>query len=92
MRIGVVFPQTEIGADRGAIREYTLRAEALGFTHLLINVREMSRLAPSYPVLPWASPEGRNRFVELTRLLGKPVVLEGSIVVYDLGEPTAGAR
>jgi probable F420-dependent oxidoreductase len=35
MNIGVVFPQTEIGADRGAIREYALRVEALGFTHLL---------------------------------------------------------
>jgi probable F420-dependent oxidoreductase len=35
MQIGVVFPQTEIGADRGAVREYALRAEALGFSHLL---------------------------------------------------------
>src|ERR1700690_84117 len=35
MRIGVVFPQTEIGADRGAIREYVQRVEALGYTHLL---------------------------------------------------------
>ena len=35
MNIGVVFPQTEIGADRGAIREYALRVEELGFTHLL---------------------------------------------------------
>jgi alkanesulfonate monooxygenase SsuD/methylene tetrahydromethanopterin reductase-like flavin-dependent oxidoreductase (luciferase family) len=35
MRIGVVFPQTEIGADRGAIRAYGQRVEKLGFTHLL---------------------------------------------------------
>lgn len=35
MQIGVVFPQTEIGADRGAIREYAQRVEALGFAHLL---------------------------------------------------------
>jgi probable F420-dependent oxidoreductase len=35
MNIGVVFPQTEIGGDRGAVREYALRAEELGFTHLL---------------------------------------------------------
>src|ERR1043166_769558 len=35
MRIGVVFPQTEIGADRGAVRAYTERVEELGFTHLL---------------------------------------------------------
>jgi len=35
MRIGVVFPQTEIGADAGAVRAYAEHAEGLGFTHLL---------------------------------------------------------
>jgi probable F420-dependent oxidoreductase len=35
VNIGVVFPQTEIGADRGAIRTYAERVEELGFTHLL---------------------------------------------------------
>ena len=35
MQIGVVFPQTEIGADRGAIRAYAERVEELGFAHLL---------------------------------------------------------
>jgi probable F420-dependent oxidoreductase len=35
MRIGVVFPQTEIGADAGAVRAYAERVEGLGFTHLL---------------------------------------------------------
>src|SRR6201999_1584906 len=35
MRIGVVFPQTEIGADAGAVRSYAEHAEALGFAHLL---------------------------------------------------------
>ena len=35
MQIGVVFPQTEIGADRGAVRAYAERIEALGFEHLL---------------------------------------------------------
>ena len=35
MRIGVVFPQTEIGADPGAIRAYAQHAEDLGYTHLL---------------------------------------------------------
>jgi probable F420-dependent oxidoreductase len=35
MRIGVVFPQTEIGADVGALRSYAERVEELGFTHLL---------------------------------------------------------
>jgi probable F420-dependent oxidoreductase len=35
MQIGVVFPQTEIGADVGAVRAYGERVEQLGFQHLL---------------------------------------------------------
>jgi probable F420-dependent oxidoreductase len=35
MRIGVVFPQTELGGDVGAVRAYGLRVEELGFSHLL---------------------------------------------------------
>jgi probable F420-dependent oxidoreductase len=35
MNIGVVFPQTEIGADAGAVRAYGQRVEELGFTHVL---------------------------------------------------------
>jgi probable F420-dependent oxidoreductase len=35
VQIGVVFPQTEIGADRGAVRAYAERVEELGFRHVL---------------------------------------------------------
>ena len=35
MRIGVVFPQTELGGDASAVRTYGTRVEELGFTHLL---------------------------------------------------------
>jgi probable F420-dependent oxidoreductase len=35
MRIGVVFPQTELGGDAGAVRAYAQGTEELGFTHLL---------------------------------------------------------
>src|SRR5665213_2989404 len=35
MQIGVVFPQTEIGPDVGALRAYALRVEELGYAHLL---------------------------------------------------------
>ncbi|OAN37025.1 LLM class F420-dependent oxidoreductase [Mycolicibacterium iranicum] len=35
MRIGVVFPQTELGGDPGAVRSYGQRVEELGFAHLL---------------------------------------------------------
>ncbi|MHB2017181.1 MAG: LLM class F420-dependent oxidoreductase [Candidatus Xenobia bacterium] len=36
MMIGVVFPQTEIGSDPGAIRAYVQGVEALGFHHLVV--------------------------------------------------------
>jgi len=35
VNIGVVFPQTEIGPDAGAVRAYGEAAEALGFSHVL---------------------------------------------------------
>ena len=35
MQIGVVFPQTEIGPDAGAVRTYGQRVEELGFRHVL---------------------------------------------------------
>lgn len=36
MKLGVVFPQTEIGADPGAVREYALAVQDLGYDHLLV--------------------------------------------------------
>ena len=36
MRLGVVFPQTEIGADPVAVRDYAQAAESLGAHHLLV--------------------------------------------------------
>ena len=36
MELGVVFPQSEIGKDPAAIRDFAQAAEAMGFTHLLI--------------------------------------------------------
>jgi probable F420-dependent oxidoreductase len=35
MQIGVTFPQTEIGSDPAAIRDYAQAAEGLGYSHLL---------------------------------------------------------
>ena len=36
MQIGVVFPQTELGADAGAVRAYAERVEQLGYAHILV--------------------------------------------------------
>jgi alkanesulfonate monooxygenase SsuD/methylene tetrahydromethanopterin reductase-like flavin-dependent oxidoreductase (luciferase family) len=35
MRVGVVFPQTEIGSDPSVIKDYAQTAEGLGYTHIL---------------------------------------------------------
>lgn len=35
MQIGVVFPQTEIGGDAGAVRAYAQRVEELGYAHVV---------------------------------------------------------
>jgi probable F420-dependent oxidoreductase len=36
MKLGVVFPQTEIGDDPVVVRDYAQAAEALGYNHLLV--------------------------------------------------------
>ena len=36
MRVGVTFPQTELGGDPGAVRAYGERVEELGFSHILV--------------------------------------------------------
>lgn len=36
VQIGVVFPQSEIGGDVGAVRAYAERVEQLGFSHLVV--------------------------------------------------------
>jgi probable F420-dependent oxidoreductase len=35
MQVGVVFPQTELGGDVGAVRAYAARVEDLGYKHVL---------------------------------------------------------
>ncbi len=35
MRIGIVYPQTELGSDPGALRAYASTVDALGYTHIL---------------------------------------------------------
>src|SRR5262249_60954208 len=36
MKLGVVFPQTEIGSDPTVIRDYAQAAEEAGYQHLLV--------------------------------------------------------
>lgn len=54
MRIGLVFPQTEIGSDPAVIREYAQVAEGLGYTHLLTYEHVVGVDLARYP--GWRGP------------------------------------
>jgi probable F420-dependent oxidoreductase len=69
MRIGVVFPQTEIGADAGAVRAYAEHVEGLGYAHLL-----------AYDHVVGADPKvhvGWNGFYDLHDTFHEPLVTFG---------------
>ena len=59
MKIGVVFPTNEIGADPAATRDYAQAAESLGYDHLL-----------AYDRVIMASSSSRDMFHEIFVLLG----------------------
>ena len=54
MRIGVVFPQTELGGDVGAVRAYGQGVEALGFRHLLAYDHVLGADPEAHA--PWRGP------------------------------------
>src|ERR1700733_1746379 len=69
VRIGVTFPQTEIGADPGAVRAYAQRVEELGFSHLL-----------AYDHVVGADPavhQGWNGPYDITTTFHEPFVVFG---------------
>ncbi len=69
MRTGVVFPQTEIGADRGAVRAYAQRVEELGFDHLLAYDHVLGADPSAHP--DWSGPyTHRDTFHEPFVLFG----------------------
>mgnify|MGYP005842160489 CR=1 FL=1 len=64
-----------------------------GFTHLLINWPELSRLGPGYPVAPWRSERGRHLFFALRARLAPPVLALSGVEIYALrGADRGGAR
>ena len=67
MRVGAVFPQTEIGADPAVIRDYVQAVEGLGFDHLTAIDHVLGAGAPSGP--PWA------KFYTRERMFHEPLLL-----------------
>ncbi|MDE2803398.1 MAG: LLM class flavin-dependent oxidoreductase, partial [Chloroflexota bacterium] len=51
MKFGVTFPQTEIGNDPGAIREFAQVAEELGYEHILIAEHVLGADPVKHPIL-----------------------------------------
>ena len=49
MDIGVVFPQTELGSDPGAIRDYVQAVEDLGYSHLIAYDHVLGADISHYP-------------------------------------------
>ena len=69
MRVGVVFPQTEIGSDPGGVRAYAEAVEGLGFSHLT-----------SYDHVLGADPAGHPGFsgpYTAASMFHEPLVLYG---------------
>jgi len=69
MQIGVVFPQTEIGADVGGVRAYALRVAELGYRHVLAY----DHVVGADPAVhaPWNGP------YDVTTTFHEPFVLFG---------------
>lgn len=54
MRIGVVFPQTEIGDDPAIVKDYAQTAEGLGYSHLLVYDHVLGASTANRP--SWTGP------------------------------------
>jgi probable F420-dependent oxidoreductase len=82
MRIGVVFPQTEIGADPGALRTYAEAVAGLGFTHLLAYDHVLG--ADPQVHAPWHRP------YDVHTTFHEPMVLFGYLAAFTSLELVTG--
>ena len=82
MRVGVVFPQTEIGPDPGAIRTYAHAVEDLGFTHLLAYDHVLG--ADPAVHAGWSGP------YDLHSTFHEPLVLFGFLAAFTRLELVTG--
>lgn len=69
MQLGVVFPQTEIGSDPQAVRDFVQAAEAMGYEHLIVYDHVLGADVSHYP--GWQGPYTHRH------LFHEPFVLYG---------------
>src|SRR5687767_14745961 len=74
MQLGVVFPQTEIGADPKAVRDFVQAAEDMGYEHLIVFDHVLGADATHYP--GWQGPYTSSD------MFHEPFVLYGYLAAY----------
>jgi probable F420-dependent oxidoreductase len=82
MRIGVVFPQTEIGAAAGSVRAYGTRVEELGYTHILAYDHVVGADPDAHA--PWRGP------YDVHTTFHEPMVLFGCLAALTSLEMVSG--
>ncbi len=82
MRVGAVFPQTEIGADAGAVRAYGEGVAELGFTHVLAYDHVLG--ADPAVHQPWTGP------YDVHTTFHEPMVLYGYLAALTSLELVTG--
>ncbi len=82
MRIGVVFPQTELGGDAGAVRAYAQGAEELGYSHVLIYDHVVGADPAVYP--------GWNGPYDVHTTFHEPMVVYGYLAALTSMELVTG--
>lgn len=82
IRYGAVFPQTEIGGDRGAVRAYVQAVEELGYKHLIAYDHVVGADRAVYP--DWKGP------YDLDSTFHEPLVLFGYVVAITSLEVLSG--
>ncbi len=82
MRIGVVFPQTELGGAVGAVRAYGQAVEALGYRHVLAYDHVLG--ADPAVHAPWSGP------YDVTTTFHEPLVLFGYLAALTELELVTG--
>ena len=82
VQIGVIFPQTEIGPDAGAVRAYAQRVEELGFAHILAYDHVLGADPAVYP--DWSGP------YDLHTTFHEPMVMFGYLAAVTRLELVTG--
>ena len=82
MQIGVVFPQTELGGDPGAVRAYAQTVEQLGYLHLLVYDHVLG--ADPTVHAPWRGP------YDIETTFHEPFVLFGFLAAITSLELVTG--